>query len=105
MAPKRGRAQVVKAPADTADKAPKRGRAEVDEAPADTADKETAGELVPFVECKKEDGEDEATSGARRASKGNGMNPLEVSRMLTMLGKRRKKDHACMRMCNTYPGI
>ena len=71
------------------------------EAPADTADTE----LAPFVECKTEEAEDEATTGARRAIKGNGMNPLEVSRMLTMLGKRRKKDHACMRMCKTYHGI
>ena len=71
------------------------------EAPADTADTE----LAPLVECKTEEAEDEATTGARRATKGNGMNPLEVSRMLTMLGKRRKKDHACMRMCNTYHGI
>ena len=69
------------------------------EAAADTADTEVA----PFVECKTEDNDDEAaTSGSRRASKGSGMNPLEVSRMLTMLGKRRKKDHACLRIRNTY---
>ena len=77
--------------------------AEAAEAPADTAPDHA--QLAPFVECKTEEGEDEATPGARRATKGNGMNPLEVSRMLTMLGKRRKKDHACMRMCNTYHGI
>jgi len=109
MAPKRSRALVVKAPADTVAKALKRGRAEDDEAPAsplaDIADKETADELAPFVECKTEEGEDEDTPGARKATNGNGMHPLEVSRMLTMLNKRRKKDHACMRMCNTYPGI
>ena len=68
----------------------------------------TSTEIVPFIECKKEEKEDtdnENVDGAKRASKGNGMNPLEVSRMLAMLGKRRKKDRACMRMCSTDPGI
>ena len=69
------------------------------------ADKDTIDQIVPFVECKKEDDGNEIADGARRATKGNGMNPLEVSRMLAMLGKRRKKDRACMRMCSTYPGI
>ena len=102
-APKRGRAGVEETPADTADKAPKRDLSEVDEAP-DTADKNTADELA-LVECKEEDTENEPISGARRAAKGEGMNPLEVSRMLTMLKKRRKKDCVCMRMRNTHLGI
>ena len=102
-APKRGRAGVEEAPADTADKASKRDLREVDEAP-DTADKNTADELA-LVECKEEDTENEPISGARRAAKGEGMNPLEVSRMLTMLKKRRKKDCVCMRMCSTHLGI
>ena len=94
---------VEEAPADTADKASNRDLSEVDEAP-DTADKNTAGELA-LVKCKEEDIENEPISGARRAAKGEGMNPLEVSRMLTMLKKRRKKDFFCMRMCSTHLGI
>ena len=75
----------------------------------DQVAKNTSDEIVPFIDCKKEqdkeDNGDEKIDGAKRASKGNGMNPLEVSRMLAMLGKRRKKDRACMRMCSTYLGI
>jgi hypothetical protein len=100
---KRGRAGVGEAPADTADKTPNRELSELDDA-SDTADKNTGDELA-LVECKEEDTENEPISGARRAAKGEGMNPLEVSRMLTMLKKRRKKDCVCMRMCSTHLGI
>ena len=100
---KRGRAGVEEAPADTADKTPNRELNELDEA-SDTADKNT-GDKFALVECKEEDTEHEPISGARRAAKGEGMNPLEVSRMLTMLKKRRKKDCVCMRMCSTHIGI
>ena len=64
-----------------------------------------ADEIVPFVACKEENKDDEdATSDKKilRASKGQGMNPLEVSRMTTMLAKRRKKDHACLGMRIKY---
>ena len=76
--------------------------------PVEVADKivpEVADEIVPFVACKEEKNDDEdATSEKKvmRASKGQGMNPMEVSRMTTMLAKRRKKDHACLCMRNTY---
>ena len=116
MAPKRGskaattagarlkrKAGVEEAPADTADKTSNCELSELDDA-SDTADKNT-GEELALVECKEEVTEHEPSSSARRAAKGEGMNPLEVSRMLTMLKKRRKKDCVCMRMCNTHLGI
>ena len=62
----------------------------------DQVAKGTSDEIVPFIECKNEEKEDTGSGkidGAKRASKGNGMNPLEVSRMLTMLGKRKKKHY------------
>lgn len=52
-----------------------------------------------------------ADNSRRNAQKGQGMNPLEVSRMLTMLKKRMKKDNACVCVCEhinimySYPHI
>ena len=74
----------------------------------DQVAKAPSDQIVPLIDVKKEEEGgpgNEQPDGAKRASKGNGMNPLEVSRMLAMLGKRRKKDRACMRMCSTYLGI
>ena len=58
-----------------------------------------------FVACKEEETdtkEEDCLQGHRRAQKGCGMNPLEVSRMLAMLKKRGKKDRACLRIRNAY---
>ena len=64
---------------------------------------EPVSSLVPLLDVKLEETEAEENSAGRlNATKGSGMNPLEVSRMLAMLGKRRKKDHACLRIRNTY---
>ena len=56
---------------------------------------------APMLECKKEETDEEGDKVAmsrRNAKRGCGMNPLEVSRMLAVLKKRRKKDRACLRI-------
>ena len=66
---------------------------------------EVADKIAPFLACKEENNDDEDATSEKnilRASKGQGMNPLEVSRMTTMLAKRRKKDHACLGICIKY---
>ena len=69
---------------------------------SETALVAASASVSALVPCKEEADDDDDTS-ARRANKGNGMNPLEVSRMLTMLKKRTKrKDCACVHMCNTH---
>ena len=63
---------------------------------------EPVSSLVPFLDVKLEETEaEEKSAGRLNATKGSGMNPLEVSRMLTMLKKRKKKDRACLRIRNT----
>ena len=54
-----------------------------------------ASALVPVKE-EEADPPTQEHKGRRNAKKGEGMNPLEVSRMLGMLKKRKLKDRACV---------
>ena len=87
-----------------------KSQAELDDVPAEEPTVEVpVDSIVPYVAVKIEETEpvieetmaEENAAGRHNATKGNGMNPLEVSRMLTMLNKRRKKDRACLRIRNT----
>ena len=69
------------------------------------AEPDVAAPITALVECKKEETdakEEDCPNGRGNARKGEGMNPLEVSRMLSMLKKRRSKDRACLRIRNAY---
>ena len=69
------------------------------------AEPDVAAPIAALVECKKEETdakEEDGQNGRGNARKGEGMNPLEVSRMLGMLKKRKSKDRACLRIRNAY---
>ena len=69
------------------------------------AEVDVAAPITALVACKEEETDtkqEDCPEGAGRARKGAGMNPLEVSRMLSMLKKRKSKDRACLRIRNAY---